>query len=64
MTRFTVPQPPRGLSWRGVTTHGEEQVITATFLVAIALVFAASLTVRLLRNLFTARPAVQITEIQ
>jgi len=39
-------------------------VITATFLVAIALVFAASLTVRLLRNLFTARPAVQITEIQ
>ena len=39
-------------------------MITATFLVAIALVFAASLTVRLLRNLFTARPAVQITEIR
>ena len=39
-------------------------MIIATFLVAIALVFAASQTVRLLRNLFTARPAVQITEIQ
>jgi hypothetical protein len=39
-------------------------MITATFLVAIALVFAVSSTVRLLRNLFTARPAVQFTETQ
>jgi len=39
-------------------------MITATFLVAIALVFAASFTVRLLRSLFTARPAVQLTETQ
>ena len=40
-------------------------MITATFLAAIVLAFAASQAVRLLRNLFTAaRPATPSTEIQ
>jgi hypothetical protein len=39
-------------------------MITATFLVVVALVFAASQTIRLMRNLLTVRPAVQTTETQ
>ena len=64
MNPITVRCPPGAYRGGAYKAHGEQQMITATFLVAIALVFAASLTARLLRNLFTARPAVQITEIQ
>ena len=39
-------------------------MITATILAAIALAFAASQVVRLLRNLLMVRPAVPSTEIQ